>query len=173
MGLGEEGVGLGCFGLTLRLQSEAPLDEIEGVNVFSAHPLLMVETPEGAGLEEFGGNLDEVSNLPQSDFIEVTSLRYHWLDKRSTHSNWPTDRMNEELEPVSLSNQIYQISASPLLFDGLCYVAGLQPFGLLLHSSSSITNDLFETAEDLFDTLATEDFDPIVTEDDMDEISLG
>ena len=172
LGEGPLGIGLDCFGEYLLNLSNANIEpESEELRVL-AHPLLLENDLEEIGEDVFGFELEGVSSVPKSAFIDVNQVRAHWLEEKNTLSNWVTPRMNEEQIMVSLSEQVLSFSQSPLLFNGF-QVLGLLPFGGGLVNVSTLVNSLGELDEDLFDTLATEDFDPIVTEDDMDEIALG
>lgn len=140
---------------------------------FSPSPLLVGDQFDTVGLACFGLTPVVLSGLPLSAFLDTAVVRDHWLNKRSSHSNWTTRRMNEERIKVSLEEQPGSLSQNPLVFDGLVDTIGLIPFGGGLVNVSKLLKSLYETAEDLFDTLATEDLDPIITESDGDEILLG
>ena len=138
---------------------------------FSSSPLLSGFAVEIVGLACFGFTPIGLSETPKSKFLDVNQVRDHWLSKMSAHSNWRTRTMNEELEKVSLENQVLSFSANPLLFDGLISCAGLIPFGSGMVNVSRLIKSLGD--EDLLDSLATEDLDPIVTESDGDEITIA
>lgn len=168
MGLGDV-IGLQVFGFNPIVLSESPESSIEGEERFTAHPLLSEEAPGGIGLEVFGDTVEENSVAPISAFLDIEQVRDHWHNQRSQFSDWRTRRMNEEMEPVSLEFQPLPSSTHPLLFDAAPFVIGLTPFGINLFGKSTLQ---LHVDEILLDVLATEDLNPICTEDG-DEIGLG
>lgn len=169
MGEGEI-VGLMCFGGSLDLLSCSSVNEFVADEQIQVHPLLLEPGPQIVGLEVFGNSVEIDSVAAKSAFLDVNQVRGHWLDQRSILSSWRTRNQNEDFLQVSLGYQLGSLSASPLLFDALPAGVGFAEFGGAKYFPSSARISL---TEDLLDSLATEDFDPICTEDEMDEIALG
>lgn len=173
-GMGPESIGLGCFGMTLVVLSEQPRSAFELV---STAPLLVPElneSPEAIGFSCFGIELDDMSEGPFSQFqAESGAARDWWHNDRNILSNWLTRDQSESRSKVSLANVEESFSPSPLLMGLENGVFGIGVFGGELVSLSRFGRETFQNPDELLDVLATEDFDPIVTEPTVAMIALG